>query len=56
MSNVERRPLVGRDTRRITYDIKSLGNGRDAEGGEYFTEATYTFAQEKTHGLLYGIA
>ena len=56
MSNIERRPLVGRDTKRITYDIKSLGNGRDAEGGEYFTEATYTFAQEKTHGLLYGIA
>ena len=56
MSNIERRPLTGRDTRRIVYDIKSLGSGRDAEGGEYFTEATYTFAQEKTHGWLYGIA
>jgi hypothetical protein len=56
MSNIERRPLIGRDTRKIDYDIKSLGNGRDAEGGEYFTESTYTFAQEKTHGWLYGIS
>jgi hypothetical protein len=56
MANIERRPLRNRDTKKIEYDIKSLGNGKDAVAGEYFSESTYTFAQEKTHGLLTGIA
>jgi hypothetical protein len=56
MQYIERRPLRDRDTKKIEYDVKSLGNGRDAEGGEFFTEATYTFAQERCHGVLTGIA
>ena len=56
MNYIERRPLRDRDTKKIEYDKKSLGNGRDAEGGEFIDEATYTFAQERTHGLITGIA
>ena len=51
MSNVERRPLQGRDTKLITGQQPS---GKDTYAAEYICEATYEIAQEKTHGLIKG--
>lgn len=53
MSNVERRPLRDRDTKLLT-ERQTAGSDRVA--AEYLTENTWTIAQEKTHGLLTGIA
>jgi hypothetical protein len=51
MSNVERRPLQGRDTKLLT---EQQPKGKDSYAAEYITEATYEIAQEKTHGLIKG--
>jgi hypothetical protein len=53
ISNIERRPLRDRDTKLLT---QRQGPGMDRVAAEYLTESSWTFAQEKTHGLLYGIA
>jgi hypothetical protein len=53
MSNVERRPLRDRDTKMLTQRQTS---GSDRVAAEYLTETSWTVAQEKTHGLLTGIA
>jgi hypothetical protein len=53
MSNVERRPLRDRDTKLLT---NREPKGEDRTAAEYLTEAGWTVAQEKTHGLLTGIA
>jgi len=53
MSNVERRPLRDRDTKLLTNRQPA---GEDRTAAEYLTEAGWTVAQEKTHGLLTGIA
>lgn len=51
MSNIERRPLRDRDTKLLTNQQPA---GKDAYNAEYITEATYEFAHERTHGLLFG--
>jgi len=53
LSNVERRPLRDRDTKLLT---NRQNPGQDRVAAELLTECTWTVAQEKTHGLLYGIA
>lgn len=53
MSNVERRPLRDRDTKLLTNRQTS---GSDRVAAEYLTETSWTIAQEKTMGLLTGIA
>jgi hypothetical protein len=53
MTNVERRPLRDRDTKLLT---ERQSSGSDRVAAEYLTENTWTIAQEKTHGLLTGIA
>jgi hypothetical protein len=53
MSNVERRPLRNRDTNLLT---NRQNPGDDRVAAEYLTEMGWTVAQEKTHGLLTGIA
>jgi len=53
MSNVERRPLRDRDTKLLT---NRQPQGEDRTAAEYLTEAGWTVAQEKTHGILTGIA
>jgi hypothetical protein len=53
LSNVERRPLRDRDTKLLT---NRQGPGMDRVAAEYMTESSWTIAQEKTHGLLTGIA
>jgi hypothetical protein len=52
-SNVERRPLRDRDTKLLT---QRQGPGQDRVAAEYLTETSWEIAQEKTHGLLTGIA
>jgi hypothetical protein len=53
MSNVERRPLRDRDTKLLT---NRQGPGEDRVAAEYLAEMSWTVAQERTHGLLTGIA
>jgi hypothetical protein len=53
MSNIERRPLRDRDTKLLTNRQPA---GEDRIAAEYLTEAGWTVAQERTHGLLTGIA
>ena len=53
MSNVERRPLRDRDTKLLT---NRQGPGEDRVAAEYMAEMSWTIAQERTHGLLTGIA
>jgi hypothetical protein len=53
LSNVERRPLRDRDTKLLT---NRQNPGMDRVAAELLTESSWTVAQEKTHGLLYGIA
>jgi hypothetical protein len=53
MTNVERRPLRDRDTKLLT---ERQGPGQDRTAAEYLGEMSWTIAQEKTHGLLTGIA
>lgn len=53
MSNIERRPLRDRDTKLLT---NRQGPGEDRVAAEYLCEMSWTIAQERTHGLLTGIA
>ena len=53
MTNVERRPLRDRDTKLLT---NRQGPGQDRTAAEYLAEMSWTIAQERTHGLLTGIA
>jgi len=53
MSNVEKRPLRDGDTK-LLNDRQPQGEDRVAS--EYLTEQGWEIAQERTHGLLTGIA
>jgi hypothetical protein len=52
LSYIEQRPLRDRDTKLIT---EQQPKGKDVYSAEYFREATYEFANEKAHGIMYGI-
>lgn len=52
MSLIEQVPLRDRDTKLIT---DQQPKGKDVVSAEYFREATYQFALEKAHGILFGI-
>jgi len=52
MSLIERRPLQDRDTKLLTEEQPK---GKDTYAAEYICEATYEFAIEKAHGILYGV-
>jgi len=52
MSYIERRPLRDRDTKLLT---EQQPKGRDTYAAEYMTEATYQFACQSAHGLLFGV-
>lgn len=49
---VERRPLRERDTKLLT---EQQPKGKDSYNAEYLTEATYEFAHERAHGIIYGV-
>lgn len=51
MDYIERRPLRDRDTRLLT---EQQPKGKDIYAAEYFTEATWEFAQERAHAIVYG--
>ena len=52
MDYIERRPLQDADTKLLTDRQPA---GKDSYNAEYMTEATYEIAQERVHGLIYGI-
>ena len=52
MGNVERRPLRDRDTKLLT---EQQPKGKDTYAAEYMTEMTWEVAQERTHGLIFGV-
>lgn len=52
MDYVWRRPLDGADTKLLTDRQPA---GKDTVNAEYLTEATYEIAQERAHGLIFGI-
>jgi hypothetical protein len=52
MSNIERRPLRDRDTKLLT---EQQPKGKDTYAAEYMTELTWEIAQERTHGILFGV-
>jgi Family of unknown function (DUF5309) len=52
MSYIERRPLRDRDTKLLTDEQPK---GKDTYNAEYMTEATFEFAQERAHGIVYGV-
>jgi Family of unknown function (DUF5309) len=52
MSNVERRPLRDRDTKLLT---EQQPKGKDTYAAEYMTEMSWEVAQERTHGILFGV-
>lgn len=51
MNYIERRPLRDRDTKLIT---EQQPKGKDTYNAEYMTEATFEFAHERAHGILFG--
>ena len=53
MTNIERRPLRDRDTKLFS---SRQNPGQDRTAAEYMAEMTWTIAQERTHGVLTGIA
>lgn len=53
MTNVERRPLRDRDSKLLT---DRQGPGQDRIAAEWLCEMSWEIAQEKTHGVLTGIA
>jgi hypothetical protein len=53
MTNIERRPLRDRDSKLLT---SRQGPGEDRTAAEYLAEMSWSIAQERTHGLLTGIA
>lgn len=52
MNYIERRPLRDRDTKLLT---EQQPKGKDTYNAEYMTEATYEFAVERAHGVLFGV-
>jgi hypothetical protein len=52
MYYIERRPLRDRDTKLLT---EQQAKGKDTYAAEYFTEATWEFAQEKAHAIIFGV-
>lgn len=52
LSYIERRPLRDRDTQLLT---EQQPKGKDTYNAEYLAEATYEFANEQAHGILYGV-
>jgi hypothetical protein len=52
MNYIERRPLRDRDTKLLT---EQQPKGKDSYNAEYMTEATYEFAVERAHGILFGV-
>lgn len=52
MDYIERRPLRERDTKLLTDEQPK---GKDSYNAGYITEATYEIAQEKAHGILFGV-
>jgi hypothetical protein len=52
MNYIERRPLRDRDTKLLT---EQQPKGKDVVSGEYMCEATWEFAQERAHAILYGV-
>jgi hypothetical protein len=52
MSYIERRPLRDRDTKLLT---EQQPKGRDTYAAEYMTEASYQFACQLAHGIVYGV-
>jgi hypothetical protein len=53
MTNIERRPLRDRDTKLFS---SRQNPGEDRVLAEYLCEMSWTIAQERTHGMLTGIA
>lgn len=51
MNYIERRPLRDRDTKLLT---EQQPKGKDTYNAEYMTEATYEFAHERAHGIIFG--
>jgi len=51
MSYIERRPLRDRDTKLYT---EQQPKGKDVTSAEYMCEATYEYAHERAHGILFG--
>jgi hypothetical protein len=52
MSLIQQVPLRDRDTKLIT---DQQPKGKDTYAAEYFREATFEFALEKAHGIIFGI-
>lgn len=52
MNYIERRPLRDRDTKLLT---EQQPKGKDIYAAEYFTEATWEFAVEKAHAIIFGV-
>jgi hypothetical protein len=52
MTYIERRPLRDRDTKLLT---EQQAKGRDTYAAEYMTEASYQFACQSAHGILFGV-
>lgn len=52
MDYVERRPLRDRDTKLLTDEQPK---GKDSYNAEYLCEATYEIAQERAHGIIFGV-
>jgi hypothetical protein len=52
MDYVERRPLQDRDTKLLT---DQQPRGKDSYNAEYLCEATYEIANERAHGILFGV-
>lgn len=53
MSLIERRPLRDRDTKLLTDQAPK---GKDVYAAEYFTETSWQFANERAHGIIYGVS
>ena len=52
MDYIERRPLQGRDTKMIT---EQQPKGKDTYAAEYICEASWEFAHERAHAIVYGV-
>lgn len=52
MSLIQQIPLRDRDTKLIT---EQQTKGKDIYAAEYFREATWEFAHERAHGVLFGV-
>jgi hypothetical protein len=52
MDYIQRRPLRDRDTKLLT---EQQPKGKDIYSAELMCEATYEFAQERAHGIIFGV-